>query len=177
MTIVSLEGQSHSQSATVRTESHAQYNTHHQRSNGHGTNGRYSASSVSDHEYSIEEGSAVSKGTNGAHNGPAGTEGSKLGGAEEEAHYSPPSSPPTLTVQQQLEEIWQTVQLRAVWRPMVGDRAAAAAPVLRSPSPIALMHLPWPYLSAFPRPSFHSYPSCFLPACPHLPCLSYSFLG
>lgn len=136
MSVVSLEGHTltHTQNPMIRGDSRTSYSTSNNNSNSKGkgtgksnrvvTDGRRSNTSASDRDHSIEEGSAVCVGSHGTHTGSGGVEGAKVGRAEvsDEARYSASFSPPTLTVRQQLEEIWQTVQLRAVWRPMVSTR-------------------------------------------------------
>ena len=124
MTVISLNSHTQAQNPMIKGDSHASHSTSNSKSNG-----RRGHTSAADRDHSLEDGSAVCVGSHGAHSGSAGAERKKGGRAEEEdgTHYSPPYSPPTLTVQQQLEEIWQTVQLRAVWRPMVSERIALHA--------------------------------------------------
>ena len=121
MTVISLNSHTQAQNPMIKGDSSSAHSTSNSKSNREGTNGRRGHTSAADRDHSLEDGSAVCVGSHGAHTGSAGAERTKSGRAEEEdgTHYSPPYSPPTLTVQQQLEEIWQTVQLRAVWRPMV----------------------------------------------------------
>jgi hypothetical protein len=117
---ISLESHihTHTQNPMMRGDSRTSYSISN-KIDREGTNGR--RSNIGDGDLSIEDGSAV----HGAHAGPIVAEGTKAGRTEEEevAHRSPSCSPPNLTVKQQLEEIWQTVQLRAVWRPMVSRRS------------------------------------------------------
>jgi hypothetical protein len=121
MSVISLESHihTHTENPMMRGDSRTSYSISNNIIDREGTNGR--RTNIGDRDHSIEDGSAV----HGAHTGLVSAEGMKAGRTEEEevAHHSPPCSPPTLTVKQQLEEIWQTVQLRAVWRPMVSRRS------------------------------------------------------